>query len=429
MAKKIILFCILFVSLTGCRSIKTTVFSGDAWTTIPDKEIVRNLSSGFAFDLQGLQEYYWELPDSANLITDSRQLLQNKDITKYAKFLFDDLKITKNDTLLFFIPGELLVYRPKHFLASQADYCFFTPDSVKDEYTRIINDPTGKIQNNDIFRNLIFNKKHKRIICTDTFRDGQNNWLSMAYIREAKNRYNSHISPRIWTSMIIDWSKPQNLLIAADRINRFDKITQKNRLNISLKDKPAFSLFKDFFKTGRYYNYYSAYRGEKLSENYFEPQAKSIFLQALATYFSFTNDSLFAETGYLTENNGFYIFEPCLSNLIRKATTDSVSLIRPNAEDKYIKNVNLFIFNDLDIRKNTTKIDIPKNIQAVCKIVCAYEKDEFEQLTKLGKIPLPVAVQHVETESFIRLNIEAENYILLFLDKYGNVLKSIEHSS
>jgi hypothetical protein len=351
----------------------------------------------------------------------------------------------------------------------------------------------------------------------------------------------------------------------------------------SLLEKDPFDLFEEFFKQGKYYNYYSAYLGEKFSENYLKPQEQSMFLQALATYFSFandihksdsvwqllrngnvnnnpvktngslndllnqtrnhqvamfneahnapkhrllmaslldslynqgfryfaaeafTNDSLFAATGYLTENNGFYIFEPNLSNLIRKAykkgfkiidyedysnhreqgqayniynqtinidknaktlvycgyqhidtarmagwfqkmsgidpltvdqtygyfyslgktATDSVFLIQPHSEDSYIQNADLFVFNDLDINQGNTTINIPDDIRNICKIVCVYEKNEFEKLTELGKIPIPVSVQNIEKESFVRIHVEKENYILLFLDEYGEILKRI----
>jgi hypothetical protein len=219
----------------------------------------------------------------------------------------------------------------------------------------------------------------------------------------------------------------------------------------------------------------------------------------------FYNDSIFEKTGYLTENNGFYIFEPNFANFIRKAfkkgfkiigyddfsnereqkqaeniynqtikldknakilvycgyqhidtawmagkfqkisginpltidqtysyyyclgknATDSVYLFQPNSEDNYIKSADLFIFNDLEINKDNTTIQISDKIRENCKIACVYDKKEFDYLTKIDKIPLPVAVKNAENKEFVMVNLEKGKYVVLFSDAFGKIMEQI----
>ncbi|MDR1544888.1 MAG: hypothetical protein LBS50_10915 [Prevotellaceae bacterium] len=578
------IFYVILVSVTvGCGSAKQYVFTEGNWTTNQRTGTVRNLSTGLTFNLSGLERRYWELPDSARLITSNTHLTENQNFADYAKSVFSDLNITNKDSLLFFIPGELLVFLPSDYNVSNADYCFYPVNEQENKYGRQPHQSDRSINDSFVFRKLVFNKKRKRIINTDTFKDNQNRWLSMAYLNETRTKFNSKITPRVWTAMFIDLSAPQSMLSASDFINECDKITFNNRLNISLSGKYAFSLFENYFKLGRFYNYQAARLGEKQTENYYKQSERGIFWQALATYYSFvndtqksdslwllmrkgainnkaiekiatanellkitenqqvvmfneahnapkhrlfvtslldslyaqgfryfaleafTNDSLFANTGYLTEDNGFYIFEPHLANLIRNAyhkgfkiigyedyskdreqrqaeniynqtlkndkdakvmvycgyqhidtawmagkfqkisgidpltidqtysyyyclgkpATDSAYLIIPNAEDKFINSADLFVFNDLDIHKGSRIFEIDRSIPQDCKTVYFFAKKEFDYLTEIGKNPIPYAVRNIENCNFIKHNIQSGEYELLFVDNYGQVLKSM----
>jgi len=580
---KTIFILFFLIILTSCHSLKKVVFSKSNFTTIQNRGIVRDNLSGLVLDLQQLEMRYGGLPDSANLITNSVKLFECQNIAKYAKSIFNDLKITNADTILFFIAGEILVYKPSNFNPKEADYQYILNDTINNEYFTIAPDKLSKeICGNCIYRKLIFNKKRKRIIIIDTYKDNKNNWLSTSYLIETETKYNSKILPRVWTTKYIDLSKPEHLLFIANYIKEFDLTTKINKQNLSLSSKYAFDIFSDFFKKGKYYNYYSAYLGENLSGYYFQPQSKGVFLQALATYFSFADDtnksdsvwllirnnkinnkqiektgtindllqltknqkvvmineahnapkhrlfvsnmldtfynqgfrylaleafytdSIFEKTGYLTENNGFYIFEPTFANLIRKAykkgfkiigyddfssnreqkqaeniynqtinidnnakvlvycgyqhidtakmagefrrlsgitpltieqtysyyyclgkyATNTIFLIKPNNEDFYYKSANVFLFNDLVADESNTTIQIPNKIAEICKMVCVYEKNEFEYLTKIGMKPLPIAVQNAENKSFVKVNLDKNNsYYVLFLNKLGEVIE------
>ncbi|MDR1227134.1 MAG: hypothetical protein LBK47_09610 [Prevotellaceae bacterium] len=107
-----------------------------------------------------------------------------------------------------------------------------------------------------------------------------------------------------------------------------------------------------------------------------------------------------------------------------KPATNFAYLIQPDSADNYIKSADLFLLNDLDIKNGSIKIDIPvdEEVKQICKIICIYNQKEYTELTKNGKIPLPVFVQNFENTPYVMASLEKDNYLVLFMDNYGNVL-------
>lgn len=101
-------------------------------------------------------------------------------------------------------------------------------------------------------------------------------------------------------------------------------------------------------------------------------------------------------------------------------------------QDQYLKNksdVDIRLWNDLIIKNNcfslrdskSVKINVPDSVINKATIICIYNKNEYKYSDK--NIAIPVAVQVLNNkETSVELSLCSGDYMILYLDDYGNVL-------
>lgn len=290
---KNIIFLILFTLFIGCRP-SYQLSNKESRIIIMDNKYYENDYLNISIELP-INDYDYFIPQK---------------IEKNISSILSQSKMAEKDSILYFDRESIIVLKDKiEDLPTFRKYSI--PDSTINKFYD--SDNTDSF----FYRKTKLNKKKKEIIVQDVIPYNKK-FIAIIYYLQ---------SELMGGSAAVDPTDPDDIVFISGWYKNLLDLSKKNAENIyknkrTNKENP-FSLFSNYFKQGKFNNYRAAFRGAESCPNYYEPQNKGMFGQALATYYSFAQESskadstwkelIISETGK-PDNNTFLPF--CLDSLI-----------------------------------------------------------------------------------------------------------------
>jgi len=116
------------------------------------------------------------------------------------------------------------------------------------------------------------------------------------------------------------------------------------------------------------------------------------------------------------------------NNCKKSNFNNTVVIIQPN---KQSINADYFVQNNFNIDTavpaGNIKIPLPESMQESCKIICIFEKNEFDFVIKNHKIPIPLnIINDTSIAKNLNINLPQGNYYIVYQDNFGNILEQNE---